>query len=376
MKKDETNESHPDVTKPNSSSIGAPPGEVTTTPAPPVIDTTDAAVTVATNQAAIGAQAVGVPPVFIEATEAGSVADSVLPNAAYGDFVKQVGLAVAEAQKALDKNSVEAAQLLASTKITALVALNQVIDEDGVIEAVQALTKEVDLIAYIQPTFYQWSNVTLFARFDVREFSADGHVKIGSSVNTSSSSSGFGGSLSGGFLSSFFGSGSIGGSTNRSSSSRNSTTDINTESSNALSAGTSFMQAVLEPRTDTRFPPPILAIQGPKLTLTTSPTTVPPPTPGTPGPPATPSIAPPPATITITLFKKGGFSTGNKTVDLTQEGPGTLSATSITLTSVTGDNERQRATVTLSRSVTDPPGTVTVRATLGGLTTAVSILFQ
>lgn len=371
MKKDETPESNPDLAKPNSSSIGAPPDEVTTTAAPPVapvIDTTQAAVTVTTDMANLAAKAVGVP-VFTEA-DVIDTSGAALPSAAYGDFVEKVGLAVAKAQSALDKNSVEAAQLLAEKEIDALIALNQVIDENGKLVEVKPEVHKMKLISFIRPAFYQWSRVTLFARFNVSKFEVDGSTQISSSVSASSSSRSFGGGLSGGLAGGLFSlGGSLAGSRGSSSVNSSSNTDVNTDFETANSSGTSSMLAVLEPRTDILFPAPLITTQSPSFRITSTSNTLAKPI-------ATDTDATPDPTsldLDIKLSKEGGFfSSKPKIADLALDGPGLLSASSITLS---GSGDTLSATVKLSRRLTDTAGTATVRAKLGSLTSSVAIQF-
>lgn len=282
------------------------------------------------------------------------VSGAALPSKAYGEFVKEVGLAVAMSQKALDENSRDIALALANTNVPALIALNQVVTEDGEIESVTpVIQSDAKLIQYIQPTFYQWSRVTLFARFDVQSFQANADTKITSNVNINASGSG---SVSGGL---FRGSANV-------QTNFNSQVDTNVDASfaTAQSSGSSYLLAVLEPRTDTRFPPPILAVQGPRLRLIASKQSV--------------AVADTvPVELIVTLFKKDGFrSTAGKTVELDKQGPGTLSVSDVTISAVPDDTTRMRGTVLLTRAAGDSGGTVTIRASLGTLTTSVTITYE
>ena len=275
-----------------------------------------------------------------------------LPSKAYGDFVKEVGLAVAMSQKALDENSRDIALSLANTKVPALIALNQVVNEDGEIESVQPIVQDdAKLIQYIQPTFYQWSRVTLFARFDVHSFEANADTRIKSNVNANVSGSG---NVSAGV---FRGSADV-------KSNFNSQVDTSVDASfaTAQSSGSSYLLAVLEPRTDTRFPPPIIAVQGPRLRLIASKQSV-----------AATDTAP--VTLDVTLFKKTGFSGAEKTVELDKQGPGTLSANEVLIIQVGTDDKRLKGTVSLTRGEKEAAGTVTIRASLGTLTTSVTITY-
>lgn len=348
---------------PNNTTPQAPVVPVGAPPADLAVDTLGAAVSVSQHNSDLAAQAVTLNAVPVEA-EVEDVSAAALPSAAYGDFVRKVGLAVADAQKSLDENSVAAAIKLAETKVPALIAMNQVINEDGELEKVEpVIQQDASLIQYIQPTFYQFSRVTMFARFDVSKFEADGTTKVASSSNRTSVGGGV--SANGGFFGALFGGASA--DFRASNVSANASTQVDTESESARSSGSSYMLAVLEPRKDTRFPRPLIATQGPKLLLATAANSIPP---GDQNNPATP------INITITLFKKGGFSnTNNKTVDIVLSGPGALSSGSITLAPVNNDPQRLQGTVTLTRRASDRPGTANLRATLGGLTASASVDF-
>lgn len=292
------------------------------------------------------------------------ISQQTIPSKAYGDFVREVGLAVAEAQKSLDENSVSSALKLAETEIPALIALNQVVNEDGEIESVTPVVqKDAKLIQYIQPTFYQWSRVTMFARFDIKDFKANAATEIQSTVRTSSSSSRLGGSF--GFSSLF--SGGLSGGFNQGSSSVSSDTSTESAVDVATAQGTSFMLAELRPRTDTRFPAAIIAVQGPQLSASATATSLPAPT-----DPAVPSQL----SVSLTLFKKDGFKeTGGKTVDVRLDGSGELSASSVALSPVVGDAKRLTGSVTLRRRTGDTPGTSTVRASIGTLNSSLAVNF-
>jgi hypothetical protein len=316
-----------------------------------LIANTDAAVTTTAIMAGLAgadaptpARATATPP---------DVSGPGLPSKAYGEFIKEVGMAVAMSQKALDENSKDIALALAGTEVPALIALNQVVNEDGEIESVTPLIQlDAKLIQYIQPTFYQWSRVTLFARFNVKSFQANADTHITSNVNLDASGSG---NVSAGFFK-----GSANAQTNF-----NSQVDTKVDASfaTAESSGSSYLLAVLEPRTDTRFPPPIIAVQGPRLRLIASRQSV-----------AKDDTAA--VTLDVTLFKKTGFSGTSKTVELDKQGPGTLSSNEVLITAMTGDDKRLKGTVSLTRAANEAAGLVTIRANLGTLTTSVTITYE
>lgn len=336
-----------------------------------VPDTTTAAVATTAGMAAVAAQTQSRNPASpVAAPTPTDISQQTIPSKSYGDFIAEVGLAVAKAQAALDQNSVSQAEILASTSIPALIAINEVVNEDGEIESVEPVMQPggAKLIQYIQPTFYQFSNVTLFARFQVSSFQDNADTKI------TSISAGFqiGGNLQTwpGIVGDLFGGVKL--NANAGLSIGGSDTSLNSSFADASSLGTSSMLAVITPRAsraDTSFPPPIVGVQGPKLTISSTINSLPAPTGG--------SSGPSPAPLTIVLFKKNGFTPGTsyKVVDLMLSGPGSLSATSVTLSPVQGDDQRMTGTVTLYRSTSDGTGVATVRASLGTLNSSVSIAF-
>lgn len=373
--KDKDKEPKSDLTESASDTIGAPPPDSTITTAPPVIDTVDAAVTVTTGMANLAGSAMGVGPAFTEAEDDKVTADQIdkqaLPSAAYGDFVKQVGLAVAEAQKALDDNSVEATIKLSKTTIPALIAMNQVVDENGEILSIKPVIQpDSALIQYIQPTFYQWSSVTLFATFRVSAFDAKGQTVIESSRSGSASTTSAGGGLGfgpGGF------SARVGGSGGRSSSSSQSSTEVDTAFESAQSTGQSSMLAVLEPRTDTRFPPPIIATQGPRLSISSNSNSL--------ALPADPAGPAPQAKLEISLIKRDSdfLESDVKLVDVKLEGPGELVGSipvNLTRGKTPGsDPKRLVGSVDLKRVDRTSVGDATVRVSLGILSSSVTLSF-
>jgi len=299
----------------------------------------------------------------LEPVEAANLSEQAIPSKGYGDFVREVGLAVAAAQDALDENSVEAAVRLAKTEIPALVALNQVVNEDGEVESVSPLIQEnARLIQYIQPTFYQWARVFLRARFDIKSFASNARTEIQSSLSVNQRGFSIGGGAS-------FGRGRLSGGYSSNQTDIDSSSEVQSEYSNAFSSGSSLMEAELRPRTDARFPPPIVAIQGPRLVASTTATSL-----AAPDPAADP---PKPATVEITfgLFKKDGFKEpSGKTVTVTLEGPGQLGSSSVALTDG-GDGKNLTGKVTLTRRASDSAGTAVVTGTIGTLKATVAIRF-
>jgi subtilisin family serine protease len=352
--------------------LGEPPADMNATEP----DTTNAALSVTSEMAGLAGRSMGVPPARTEdAVRPDYVSGQALPSSSYGKFIRRVGLAAADAQKSLDENSVESAIALAETEVPALIAMNQVVNEDGEIEQVEPVVQEnARLIQYIQPTFYQFRTIRMFARFNVSSFDASGETNITSARSGRNDYYGRA-SASGRAESTFLGIGIGGGRASGSSSfegggsfDRDSSTSVDSSFEAARSSGYSYMYAELTPRTDTRFPSPIVAVQGPRLTLSASANDLP--------APAADATSPATLELTVTMFKKDGFRqpTG-KTVEFQLNGPGILGASSIVLTPVQGDNKRLQGTVILSRRASDSSGTATITASIGTLVSSLSVDF-
>lgn len=91
------------------------------------------------------------------------------------EMVLKLALGIAEAQKALDENSVETAQALAETEIPIVMAVTQTIAADGSVSFSSADPIDVSLIQIgLLPTFYQFSEATIEVTMDIKTTT---HVK-------------------------------------------------------------------------------------------------------------------------------------------------------------------------------------------------------
>ncbi|MCW7076281.1 MAG: hypothetical protein OCU18_03170 [Candidatus Syntrophoarchaeum sp.] len=87
-----------------------------------------------------------------------------LLNVPFGEMIKEMALAIAESQQALDMNSIEVAQALAETELPAgsvILAIEQPVDEDGNPTGSPTLVRNDDpmnLLTYgLQPRFYEFT---------------------------------------------------------------------------------------------------------------------------------------------------------------------------------------------------------------------------
>lgn len=231
---------------------------------------------------------------------------------AFGDFVKNIGMAVAGAQEELDKTLRETAKRLSETKIEVVHTYEQELDNDGrLTNRGEAKMQSLPLINYLMPTAYQWSRVYLEAEMKVNEFNS----KSGFDIQSKSSSGGFG--LRGGFG---IGGGSFGGFGGFGASS--SQTSVQNGFAMDSAAGTMKMEATLEPRGDIELPRPIILQKGPtiQLTSTVEPIeTTPPSTPENPTP--TPVLTGRKATVTVTVKKHTGQPNDGKLIEYSVDQP-------------------------------------------------------
>jgi len=96
------------------------------------------------------------------------------------EMVLKLGLGVAEAQRALDENSVETAKLLADTTVPIVLAVTQTIAADGSVSFAQAPPVDVSLLQIgLMPTFYQFAEATIEVTMDIKTtLSRETNIKV------------------------------------------------------------------------------------------------------------------------------------------------------------------------------------------------------
>jgi hypothetical protein len=96
------------------------------------------------------------------------------------DMVAKLAMGIANAQAALDSNSVSTAQMLADTEIPVVLAVTQTIASDGTVSYSQAPPIEVSLLQIgLLPTFYQFSEATIEVTMDIKTTSSsETNVKV------------------------------------------------------------------------------------------------------------------------------------------------------------------------------------------------------
>lgn len=85
------------------------------------------------------------------------------------EMVVKLALGIADAQRALDENSVETAQALADTTIPLVMAVTQTIAADGTVSFANAAPIDVSLLQIgLLPTFYQFAEATIDVSMDIK----------------------------------------------------------------------------------------------------------------------------------------------------------------------------------------------------------------
>ena len=85
------------------------------------------------------------------------------------EMVMKLGLGIAEAQRALDENSVETATMLAGTEVPLVLAMTQTIAENGSVSYSQAPAIPGSLLQIgLLPTFYQFIEATIEVTMDIK----------------------------------------------------------------------------------------------------------------------------------------------------------------------------------------------------------------
>ena len=97
------------------------------------------------------------------------------------EMVLKLSLGIAEAQQALDENSVETAELLADTTVPLTFGVTQTIAADGTVTFANAPPIDVSLIQIgLLPTFYQFSEATIEVTMDIKTTtSRETNIKVG-----------------------------------------------------------------------------------------------------------------------------------------------------------------------------------------------------
>lgn len=98
------------------------------------------------------------------------------------DMVTKLALGIADAQRALDENSIETATALAETTIDVVPSTVQTISEDGEVTFTSADPVEMSLLQVgLNPTFYQFAEASINVTMDIKTTtSSDFKISVGS----------------------------------------------------------------------------------------------------------------------------------------------------------------------------------------------------
>ena len=193
------------------------------------------------------------PVTSAEANVTNEIADA---GPAFGTFLRSIGMAVADTQKALDLSMVQTAEALSKQSVKIAAVFEQVVDDDGQLGDSQVHMADVPLITLVTPNALSFTQVHVTADMEVEEFTNAKGLKIKKNHTDFNLNARAKYSMFGGF-------GASGG-TNL-----NVTSDgheENTSDASDKAAGKLHMEATIEPR-EIPIPQPFVVQKGPRLRL-------------------------------------------------------------------------------------------------------------
>ena len=113
----------------------------------------------------------------------------------FGELVRKTALAIAEGQEALDLNSLETTNTLASMMLppgSVILSIVETVDEDGNVTNVETITndQELSVLAYgIQPAWYEFTETEIDVRFWIHWFLRETDVSTQSTFHQNLQSS-------------------------------------------------------------------------------------------------------------------------------------------------------------------------------------------
>lgn len=278
----------------------------------------------------------------------------------FGRLIQGVGAAVAATSEKLAQTSAATASTLAKTLVDVIAVQATNFNDDGVATASSSFVRRLPLIDFIDPAFYQWTQVRLQGQFFVNELASA--TTSTSSTFSSQDNSGQHG------LFVFLGGGQTG------TGFQTTDTTRNTQSDTAVAVGRARMFAQLNPRTDTGVPRPTKVIQGPTVQIVEGDIVNTPPT-GSPLVTRTMSLL-----LILTAFN--GAPIANKAISIETDGvPWEFATAGATTTDVSGHLAIRLRRNFLPVPAGAPPGTtqdtsaieVVVTARLGLVSTSVTV---
>jgi hypothetical protein len=248
----------------------------------------------------------------------------------FGTVLTSIGNGVAASQAALDQGIVDTVNALKDTKIKVVTDVVQGLDDDGLpdMEKSKLVTTDVSVLNFFTPTVHEWKHVALSMDLYVGAFDNEQGVSFSRRQNTSNVT---GVGLLWGFVGWF----------DTESTETTSTFDRTTRQEGSWSQGEVRVDALLGPRTTSKFPVPADISIGPQIFFSQGAVTeAPAPTGGTKR-----SVD-----ITITVRKASGDENPNLSLEFD---PGVLQPSFSTTAPFTGSttNADGQCKVTLSRNL-------------------------
>ena len=221
---------------------------------------------------------------------------------AFGTLVSKVGEAVGETMLELCQSGAATASKLATTQVDVIAIERKLYNDDGTYQDVDSVTTRLPLINFVDPVFYEWTNVRLQGYFAVNQFQSS----FSSDTFSHVSESGYGQAgllliLGGGYNEDKF---------------AGKTTQTSGTYTTESALGSMRMNALLTPKTDIGVPKPRMLIQGPQIAVLEGTITD-----------VMDSSTPPKMTartmdIILKYTKQDGSPIGNKTLSVETQGMG------------------------------------------------------
>jgi hypothetical protein len=180
-------------------------------------------------------------------------ADLTAAGSDFGQLILGVGNAVAATQMQLTTTSAATAKALANAKVNVIAVQETIYDDQGNITDAKSFSRILPLIDFIDPVFYQWTQVRLQGQFFVSELASSSNAET--KTFSSQDNSGQHGLLI------ILGGGQTG------TGFQTTDTTRSTSSDTAFAVGRARMYAQLNPRSDVGVPKPTHVVRGPSLAI-------------------------------------------------------------------------------------------------------------
>jgi hypothetical protein len=172
---------------------------------------------------------------------------------AFGAILESVGAGVAASQQQLNDMSAEVATAFAETAVTAVVAQEEIYDENGTLVGAKSYMSQLPLINFMDVPIYEWTNVRLTGSFTTQEQTTATQTNR-TDLHLDAS-----------------GSGGKGKKAKFTLNIKASNTNIGTSSSTDVSVAQVRMAAVLEPRQRMTVSRPVVTTHSPQIELLAGP---------------------------------------------------------------------------------------------------------